>query len=49
MIALLLMLLAALAVLAPVVLLMHLTGGLFLMSHERTTPRTKTATKETRR
>ncbi|MGW9555458.1 hypothetical protein ACWGSK_13220 [Nocardiopsis sp. NPDC055551] len=46
MIALLLMLLAAFVVLALVVLLMHLTGGLFLITHERTLPRTKTTTKE---
>lgn len=44
----LLTLFAAMVTVVLVVLLMHLTGGLFLSTHERTTPRTKT-TKETTR
>lgn len=39
-------LLAALVTVALVGLLLRLTGGLFLMAHDRTTPRTKN-TKET--
>lgn len=40
-------LLAALVTVALVGLLLRLTGGLFLMAHDRTTPHTKTTSKET--
>lgn len=42
----LLALLAALVTVALVGMLLRLTGGLFLMAHDRTTPHTKTS-KET--